>query len=745
MQIGEWLVDPSRDVIRCNSNEIKLEPRAMRLLCCLADPPGQVHTADELLSKVWPGLVVGQNSLYQAIAQLRKAFDDVGELPRYIETIPRKGYRLVATVSSPEVAVAASIAPAVLPASLPRWRRVAIAGMAMTALAAGWLAVNRWQKPPTAPKVSIPAIAVMPFLDLGTEADEKIFAEGLTEELTNTLVRVPGLKVTGRTSSQQAVAMASEPRRLGELLGVGYVLQGSVRSSAGRVRVSARVVSTVDGFQVWSNSYDRSRSGAIGVQTDIAQEVVGSLQIQLSPEAAGRIDRAPTTQLNAYDLYLLGRHQQLQRNRESLARAIEYHTQAIAIDPRFALAYAGLADAQMAGYSYANRSLADTAVLVEKSVAAALAIDPELAEAYAARAVLRIEQWDTDSGIADLQRAIAINPNVGEFYLRLGAAHEYAARPREALAAYDQVRGLDPLHTLMHVRRCLTLQSLARFQEASKSCERAFEIQPDIPNHRWAGGLNEFAQGKTSAAIDFYQQALARAPQRTDIRGELGLLYLDHGDPMQAEKQMAQAVAAAGPRAPQQRLVAARVLLAQGERAKLLAALRDAEFLASGDARLLAGAGFLAAAAGDKPLAERFRVATLAVAANPQEALQQGLYALRWGVCELCYLALLERLHGGDDAAAVHEKYMLAWLSDIERAGSTWHGLEYVRATLLAMRGNDVAALAALQRAVRTGWRSHWLTENDPAFTALRGRPEFRVLTNSAGSTARDTRSRNAQ
>jgi TolB-like protein/DNA-binding winged helix-turn-helix (wHTH) protein/tetratricopeptide (TPR) repeat protein len=752
MQIGDWFVDPSRDVIRSNGTEIKLEPRAMRLLCFMADPPGEVHTTDELLSKVWPGLVVGQNSLYQAIAQLRRALGDLDDQARYIETVPRKGYRLIAPVTSPPPAASAAAgsesaaAPVPVSAPGPTWNRrgLVIGGAALVLVAAGGWVVSRWQATGNASPAQNPAIAVMPFLDLSAGAREQAFAEGLTEELTNTLARVPGLKVTGRTSSRRAVVDEQEPRKLGKMLGVGYVLQGSVRTSEGRVRVSARVVSTADGFQVWSNNYDRSRTGAIGVQTDIAREVVGSLKIKLSPEASGRIDLGPTSKLNAYDLYLLGRNQQSQRNPEALARAIEYHTQAIAIDPRFALAYAGLADAQMAGYYYANRPLDDTAILVEKSVGAALAIDPELPEAYAARAVLRTEQADTDDAIADLQRAIAINPNAGEFYLRLGAAYEYAGRPRDALQAYDQVLSLDPLHTQLHVRRCLTLQNLGRYAEATQACSRAFELQPEIPNHLWASGLNDFAQGKTASAIAFYQQALARAPQRIDIRSELGLLYLDQREPDLAAGQFEQALAAAGPRVREVQLTAARLYLARGQFAALLEKLRSKEWLASNDARQLLNAGFLAAAAGDAGLAEKYRARAVALVQSPHESLQPGLYSLRWGNCELCYLAMLERLRGAADVAQSHEAFVLARLVDNEKAGHRWHGLEYVRATVLAQQGNDSGALQALQRAAHLGWRSVWLTEVDPAFTRLRKRPEFQRLVSQQDNTARGTQSRSA-
>ncbi|MCS6947322.1 MAG: tetratricopeptide repeat protein, partial [Steroidobacteraceae bacterium] len=556
-RVGEWRVDAARDVIADGTTEIKLEPRTTRLLCVLAERAGAVVSAEELLQRVWPGLVVSQHSVYQGIASLRRALRDDGEAPRYIETVPRKGYRLIAAVQFDTLAVppsaplpqstVAAIANAqqVGPKRRLAWWWRAAAGLLVFALGA-WVILGIW--PPAAGRET-PSIAVLPFKDLGSAAQEDpAFVAGLTEELTHTLARVPSLRVAGLSSAAAAGAGAPDPRRIGALLGVTHVLQGSVRPHGGRVRVSAQLIATADGFPIWSNSYDRARTDAILVQTDIAREVVESLRIKLSDAEREQATAAPTALVSAYDFYLLGRHQQLQRTPESLARAVEYHRKAISIDPRFALAYAGLADAQMAGFYYSNRSLDETAGLVEPAVAAALAIDPELAEALAARAVLRIEQWRMDEAIADLQRAIAINPNSGEFHVRLGGAYEYAGRPRDALRSYEQALTLDPLHAQLHVRRCLVLQNLGRYAEADAACDRSFELQPENPSHFWARGLNRYAQGQIAAAVEVYREALERAPHRTDIRSELGLLLLDLGDVAAAQDEIARAREAGGGR-----------------------------------------------------------------------------------------------------------------------------------------------------------------------------------------------------
>src|SRR6185312_3100129 len=191
--------------------------------------------------------------------------------------------------------------------------------------------------------------------------------------------------------------------------------------------------------------------------------------------------------------------------------------------------YAGLADAYMAGYYYQARALADTAPLVEEAVAQALHRDPNLAEAYAARGVLRTEQNRLDEAIADLHKASILKPNYSEALIRLGAAYEYRGRPRDALAVDDQALELDPLQFVLQQRRCLVLQNLARFQEADKACTRTLELQPDNPNGYWTLALERLARGDVPGAISGYRAALQRAPWRSDLQSQLGWLELDVG------------------------------------------------------------------------------------------------------------------------------------------------------------------------------------------------------------------------
>jgi TolB-like protein/DNA-binding winged helix-turn-helix (wHTH) protein/Flp pilus assembly protein TadD len=718
--VGAWCVDPSLDELRKSDRTVKLEPRMMRMLCVLAEHPGEVVSANDLLDKVWPGVIVGPNSVYQAIAQLRRLLGDDGEEPQYIATVARKGYRLIAPVRAVDRDRANGPTP-------NKSRVTRLVAVVVTVVAIGlsfWLL--RSGTAPVARVTATPlAIAVLPFADLSADGNNAAFCDGLTEELLNALARVSSLRVTGRTSAFRFRNGGADSREIGAQLGVTHLLEGSVRHSGQRLRVSARLVSTSNGFQVWGNTFDRPRADALAIQAEISHAVVDALEVQLAPAARERLANTPTDQVNAYELYLLGRYHQLQRNPDALQRAIDYHKQALAADPRFALAHAGLADAYMAGYYYQNRTLEATAQLVEPEVDTALRLDPELAEAYAAQAVLRIEQGRRDEAIKGLERAISINPNFGDAYLRLGAAYEYDGKPLQALAAYDQVASLDPLHTQLHVRRCLTLQNLGRYAEAQRACDRGFELQPDIPNALWASGLNAYAQGDLAGAIRQHVQALVRAPHRADIRGELGLLYLDVGLPADAERVFAAGQPQVSAGNIDLQITSLFALVAKNDTTALSLALKKKEIVSNADPRQLIHASLLALVAGNTLQAEGWRAEAVHDQPDLQDTFHPRLYATRWSVCEMCVLSLLDRRRGETLAADKLARFASAWLDEVEASGHRWHGLHYVRATLLAPQGRTEEALASLERAYEHGWRRAWLMRFDPSLANLRAAPRF--------------------
>jgi TolB-like protein/DNA-binding winged helix-turn-helix (wHTH) protein len=280
LRIGDWFVNPLSGEIARGEERIRLEARTMRLLLCLAESPGEVVSIDALLSQVWAGVVVTLDSVYQAVAALRRLLGDDAKQPAYIVTVPRLGYRLVAPVE-PQVGVPAGPRPA-----RPISRMYAGLAVGILLVVGGvtyyWIAGRTATGEAAA--AAMPAaktIAVLPFLDLTDGMNEEPFADGMTEELIHKLSKVQGLRVPAPTASFYFKGKQLPLAEIARSLGVNYVLDGSVRKSGDTLRVAARLVRADDGYVVWSESYDRPLDDKLRVQDDIAGEVTSALRTSI--------------------------------------------------------------------------------------------------------------------------------------------------------------------------------------------------------------------------------------------------------------------------------------------------------------------------------------------------------------------------------------------------------------------------------------------------------------------------------
>jgi TolB-like protein/DNA-binding winged helix-turn-helix (wHTH) protein len=282
-RVGAWSVDPKSGQIARDGERLRVDDRSMRLLVCLAEHAGRTVTIDQLLDEVWPGAVVSQDSVYQAVTSLRRLLGDNRREPAYIATVPRQGYRLVASVVT-EVGPATS-ARAVSP--LSRRRLGLFAGCAaVAAVALGFVVLSQGAAgdAPPSPSPGVPrqptrALAVLPFLDLTSQAmNEEYFADGMTEELITRLSHMEGLRVTAPTDSFALKGKKMTVAQTAKVLNVDYVVDGSLRKSGDTLRVSARVVRAADGAVVWSQSYDRSSRDLLKAQDDIAGDVTEAIR-----------------------------------------------------------------------------------------------------------------------------------------------------------------------------------------------------------------------------------------------------------------------------------------------------------------------------------------------------------------------------------------------------------------------------------------------------------------------------------
>ena len=319
LRIGNWCVNPASGQISRDGETVRVEVRTMRVLLCLAEQPGEVVSIEDLLSKVWSGVYVNQDSVYQAVASLRRLLGDDPKLPTYIETVPRLGYRMVANVSpwpdqssvqagtqtnaQPDSSpipnkehlasafadvpmIAAPAAPKKSPAHLgPSFAWVIIAAVCLALVFVfffrGKIAISN---PPGSPAVAAPpqnSVAVLPFLDLTDAMNQEPFADGMTEELIDKLSKIPGLRVPSPTSSFYFKGKHITIGEIARTLGVAYVLDGSVRKSGARLRVAARLIRVDSGYVVWSETYDRPFNDILMVQDDIAGEVTKALRASI--------------------------------------------------------------------------------------------------------------------------------------------------------------------------------------------------------------------------------------------------------------------------------------------------------------------------------------------------------------------------------------------------------------------------------------------------------------------------------
>jgi serine/threonine-protein kinase len=322
------------------------------------------------------------------------------------------------------------------------------------------------------------SLAVLPFASLGGDTANAYFAEGIADELTTALARLPGLRLAGRSSAARFKQRGASAQEIGEALKVGAVLDGTVRRDGDRIRVSAELTSSDDGHLVWKESYERQMKDVFAVQDDITTAIVGALQVQLAGgPSVPNASSTGTTNAMAYDLYLRGLQLYRKRGRD-LAQAERYLEQAIALDSTFARAYATLASVLMVQPYYLDTTM--MAVLPRARAAAerAVALDDGLAEAHLALGHVHTEAFEWKEAESELRRAMALDPNRAEVPFRLGFMLMTSGRVHESIAAFEQSKAADPLYSVPSIYLAWSLALAGRSAEAVVEARRALELDP---------------------------------------------------------------------------------------------------------------------------------------------------------------------------------------------------------------------------------------------------------------------------
>ena len=357
-------------------------------------------------------------------------------------------------------------------------------GIGLLTLGAWWTGARAGAARSEAPaEERLESVAVLPFVNFGDREDEP-FVDGLAEELGNTLAQIEGLRVAARSSAFAFKGRDVDARTIGRELGVGSIVEGSVRRAGGTVRISAQLSRTSDGFRLWSETWERELTAAnvFAIQDEITADIALALTREIRPEAQAGIEGRRTANLEAYDLYLLGRHRWATRRVDAVREAIGLYEEAIALDSSYALAWAGLADAWGVLPFYDGRVPGKVAYpQAVRAADRALALAPELAEANAARGIIATEyEHDLARGERLLETAVDRNPSYAQAWAWLCETRAVAGRDAEALPACERAVELDPLGVIPNLLLTIPLAGLGRTEEALAQQRRAQAIFPDV-------------------------------------------------------------------------------------------------------------------------------------------------------------------------------------------------------------------------------------------------------------------------
>jgi serine/threonine-protein kinase len=367
---------------------------------------------------------------------------------------------------------------------------------------------------PSRPTPAERSVAVLPFVDLSAESDQEYFADGISEELISSLAQVEGLRIAARTSSFKFKDAAEDVREIGDLLNVSTVLEGSVRMREDRVRITVQLVDVRDGFRIWGERYDREMADIFAVQEEIAREIVEHLRAELAAgpgEEAPPLVRSHTDVLEAYQLYLKGRFLCNNRRADGLRASIECFEEAIALDPDYALAYAGLADAYSLLGWYRYLPADEAYERIQEATEKALDLEARVPEACTSRAYAKfIYEWDFAGAETEFQRAIELNPRYptvhhwyGEYLMAMG-------RLKQANEALQLAHDLDPLSLTVTVGLGRSDYFLGDYEKAVERYEGVVAMDPDFVIIPWFLGPAYVQAGRHDDAVELYEEWIGR-------------------------------------------------------------------------------------------------------------------------------------------------------------------------------------------------------------------------------------------
>ncbi|MGD0012418.1 MAG: tetratricopeptide repeat protein [Terriglobia bacterium] len=534
LRFGVFEVDLRTAELRKQGLKVKLHGQPFQVLAMLLERPGELVTREEIREKLWPGdtFVDFEHSVNNSIKRAREALGDDAAAPRFIETLPRHGYRFIAPVEGgamQELPLPTTGPRAVRESLLRRHWAVAVASALVVALLAVLFALNiaglrvrvlRAVGAVREPPLQIQSIAVLPFENLSHDPEQGYFADGMTEELITNLGKISALRVISRTSVMQYKGTKKPLPQIGRELNVDAVVEGTVQRSGDRVRITANLLHAPTDRHLWAESYERDLRDVLALQDEVARAITNEIQIKVTPQEHVRLGSARPVDPEAYKAYLKASTILDNWTAESGRSAIKYFEQALERDPGFAPASAGLADAYIFLGRFHYLPANETFPEAKQAARKALALDANSAEAYSSLcSVATFYDWDWRAAEMACSRAIELNPSYGPAHHMY--SHYFISTGRFAESLRESLRylELDPLSPAAKTHLGTHYKMARQYDLAIEVLRRTVELAPNFPDAY--GELASSYIGKGA-----YQEAVPPARKAVMLTGGKGYLYL---------------------------------------------------------------------------------------------------------------------------------------------------------------------------------------------------------------------------
>lgn len=722
-RVGDWFVEPSQLTIWRDGNSVVLEPRLMDLLVFLAERAGETVSIDELADSVWAGRAMSDQPVYQSVAQLRKVLKDDAHHPKYIVTITKKGYRLIAPVvasGEPLPAAGKTIEPGVRQRVMSPLLAIVLAGSYLF-LSTSDVSVSRESFVTEA--LEYGSIAVLPFTDLSDDQSSQFFGDGIADELIHRIGAIPDMRVVARASSFTYRDESSTIQEIGEQLGADLIIEGTVKRSGDSVRIAARMIDAETGYRVWSHTYETNTEQAFSVQYRIAAGVARSLRSGGDADFAD--NRSWTSDADAAEAYYLGQFHMHKRRAGPLARSIAYFEEAIRIDPEFAQAYALLAFALfLASDDRFGTIPSDEAARRSKTaLRKAQILDDQLPQVIV---LLAEEAWGSnkfDKAESLLLRAIEIDPNFAHAYQTYAFLLGDTGRHREALDVLQTASRIDPLNPVRRVNLAGSYHRFAMPAEAEAEYLTAIELDPNwhLPYVFLADLYAE--SNRLARAITLGQEAFRIEGPGARFIGhaamDVGYSFLTLGNYDQAEHWFERG-ADAGVDGWFFANYHMHLLLAQGKFDEADALLKSWEAREPEHENIFILGGLYRAMMNQNDAAIAMLEHALSLQTRPDDDFLYMESFVRWGYLPALHLSRLYALSGQPEKSKSLLRACDQYFKRLSDDGRENPGIVYARASFEALRGDRRAAMSTLQTAVDEGWSKLWFLEQDPLFSDLR-------------------------